>query len=74
MFGKKKKLFSYDNSEGDKGVIIANSLEEACRIYKKHYPKRKIANTNDEYWECGSYIVEEGVLNGKEELFNTVPW
>lgn len=36
---KKKRLYSYDNFEGDKGVIIAKSLEEACEIYKTHYLK-----------------------------------
>ena len=28
----KTKVFAYENSEGDKGVIIAKSLEDAERI------------------------------------------
>lgn len=71
---KKKKIYSYDNFEGDKGVIIAKSLEEAYKIYKKYYPERQIAYTDEEYWEDGCYIVEEGILDGKSILYNTVPW
>lgn len=71
---KKKRLYSYDNFEGDKGVIIAKSLEEACEIYKTHYPDRKIANTEEEYWDNGGYIIEEDVLDGKSVLYNTTPW
>lgn len=69
-----KKLYSYDNYEGDKGVIIAGSLEEAIEIYKKTYPKRKIANNQEEYFNYGCYLVEEGILDGASKLFNTCPW
>lgn len=71
---RKKKLYSYDNFEGDKGVIIAKSLEEACEIYKKHYSDRNIANTDEEYLNNGCYIIEEGVLDGRSVLYNTTPW
>lgn len=71
---RKKKIYSYDNFEGDKGVIIAKSLEEAYEIYKKYYPERQIAYTDEEYLEGGCYIVEEGILDGKSILYNTVPW
>ena len=69
-----KKLYSYDNYEGDKGVIIADSLEEAIEIYKKIYPKRKITNNQEEYFNDGCYLTEEGILDGASKLFNTCPW
>ena len=35
---KKKKVFAYENSEGDKGIIIARSYNEAKAIFHKEYP------------------------------------
>lgn len=55
-------------------MIIAKSMEEAYEIYKKYYPERQIVYTDEEYWEEGCYIVEEGILDGKSILCNTVPW
>lgn len=69
-----KKLYSYDNFEGDKGVIIANSMEEAEKIYKKEYPERKIARNQEEYWNGGCYMTEEGVIDETSKLFNTCSW
>lgn len=31
----RKKVFAYENSEGDKGIIIATSYKKAERIYRK---------------------------------------
>ena len=31
------KVFAYENCEGDKGMIIAASLDEAREIFKKKY-------------------------------------
>ena len=42
------KLYKYANYEGDEGVIIANSLEEAIMLHKKEYPK-----------QTSAYLVEE---------------
>ena len=72
MANSKKKLFSYDNSEGDKGVIIADSYEEAVELYKKEYPERQIAEDFDQYWSNGCYLLEVGEIDGSE-LYNTCP-
>ena len=53
-----KKIYAYDNYEGDKGIIIADSLNEAVAIYKNEYPDRQIATTSEQYWEHGCYIYE----------------
>jgi len=71
--GYKMNIYSYDNYEGDKGVIIADSYDEAIRLYKEEYPKRKIANNDEEYWDCGCYIEEIGMVE-KGKLYNTEPW
>lgn len=65
------KLYSYDNCEGDKGVIVAESYEEAVEIYKKEYPKRKIVENGSEYWDNGCYLKEEGSIETK--LYCTFP-
>lgn len=67
------KLYSYDNFEGDKGVIIARSYEDAVALYKKEYPKRQIAKTEAEYYNHGCYLTENDVVEtGK--LYCTCPW
>lgn len=35
------KVYAYENSEGDKGIIIANSLDDASELFKKRIPKEK---------------------------------
>lgn len=40
------KVYAYENSNGDKGVIIANSLDDAKELFAKEYPKRKIVRSH----------------------------
>ena len=68
------KLYSYDNCEGDKGVIIAESYEEAVEIYKKEYSTRQIAENDEQYWDNGCYLKEEGSIGTGTKLYCTVPW
>ncbi len=70
---KKKKVFAYENSEGDKGIIIAKSYDEAKKIYQKEYPKRKIVDNDEGYWDSGAYLFEmNDVINNK--LYCCFPW
>ena len=76
MFRKifaKKILFAYENYEGDKGIIIATSKEEAIKIFKKEYPKRKIAENDQDYYNNGTYLFEVGAVNN-HELYCAFPW
>lgn len=41
-----QQKYTHENSEGDKGIIIANSLDDASELFKKEYPKRKIVDTS----------------------------
>lgn len=75
------KLYTYENCDGDKGIIIADSWEKAFEIYKKEYPKRiSEENTIIDYWErdgkgngIGAIMDEFGdIENGK--LYCTFPW
>lgn len=72
MFNK-KKVYAYENCEGDKGVIIARSLKKATEIFHEKYPHRKIAQNNNDYWDDGAYLFEvEEVKNNK--LYCSFPW
>lgn len=57
----KNKVFAYENSDGDKGIIIAKSIEEAKKIFHEKYPERKIV---DNYYD---YCQNE--MDLKRELF-----
>ena len=73
MLFKKDKVFAYENSNGDKGIIIAKSMEQAEKLFHKEYPKRKIADNDEGYWDNGAYLFEAGeVKSGK--LYCTFPW
>lgn len=66
------KLYAYENSEGDKGVIIADSMEKAKELFLQEYPTRTIVDNNDDYYKNGAYLFEvEKVQNNK--LFCAFP-
>lgn len=70
---KKKKVFAYENSYGDKGIIIAKSYDEAKDIFCKRYPKREIVYNDEDYWDNGAYLFEmDEIKNNK--LYNCFPW
>ena len=70
---RKKKIFVYENSEGDKGIIVAKSIEQAKRIFHKEYPKRTIVDNDYEYWQNGTYLFEMGEVKNNK-LYNCFPW
>lgn len=70
---KKKKVFAYENSEGDKGIIIARSYNEAKAIFHKEYSKRKIVDNDKGYWDNGAYLFEMDEAKNNE-LYNCFPW
>ena len=47
-------LYAYDNLDGDKGIIIAESYLKAVELWQKMYPNRKLA---DRYKE-GTFLDE----------------
>lgn len=67
------KVYAYENSEGDKGFVIAKSMEQAEKIFYKKYPKRKIVSDPNEYWKCGSYLFEVGKVKNNQ-LYDAFPW
>lgn len=78
MFIKKfitnhKKCYAYENSEGDKGIIIAKRYKDAEKLFKKRYPNRKIANCDADYWNGGSYLFEIGNVENNM-LYCAFPW
>lgn len=70
---KKKKVFAYENSEGDKWIIIARSYNEAKTIFQKEYPKRKIVDDDEGYWDGDAYLFEMDEVKNNE-LYNCFPW
>ena len=69
-----KKIYSYDNYEGDKGIIVADSFDEAVAIFKENYPDREIAETQEQYWENGSYIYEIDCFSEENRLYVVCEW
>lgn len=72
----KGKIFAYENSEGDKGIICAMSYEEAVKLFYQKYPKRKIMDPLDrdsDYWENRSYLFAVGTMKSNE-LYCCFPW
>ena len=69
-----KRLYSYDNYEGDKGIIIADSWEEAVALYKEQYPYREVAETNGQYWNGGCFIEEIDFVTEESRLYTTYEW
>lgn len=71
----KRKIYAYENSEGDKGIIIAKSLKEAEKIFYKEYPKRKIIPSSniEGYWDNGAYLFEMDKVKNNE-LYCCFPW
>lgn len=64
-------MYGYDIMDYDKGIILAESLDEAKQIFKKKYPNEKITdcrigNDEAEVWE-----IEDDLRKG---LYCNVPW
>lgn len=70
---RERKIFAYENSEGDKGIIIAYTESEARALYKEKHPKRKIVD-DDDYWNNGAYLYEFCELSDKSELYCVFEW
>ena len=67
-----KRLYSFDNYEGDKGIIIADSWDEAVMMFKENYPDREIAERHDEYLNHGCYLEEIDFVD--DGLYVTCDW
>ena len=71
------KVYAYENSCGDKGVIIAESKEKAEEIYHEKYPDWKIVTPEsgeyDSYDIKGAYLFEVGKVE-ENTLYNAFPW
>lgn len=67
------KIYAYENHEGDKGIIIAKSFDEATEIFHEEYPERKIVDNEFDWCNGGAYLEEmDGVKNNK--LYCCFPW
>lgn len=67
------KLYAYENSNGDKGIIIADDLSKAEELYSAQYPERKICKSGEDYWDNGAYLFEVGDVKDNK-LFCVFPW
>lgn len=64
----KLKIFAYENSEGDKGIICAANKEEAETLFHEEYPDRKIVENSSDFWDNGAYLFEVDCLE-KAKLY-----
>lgn len=69
----KNKVFAYENSYGDKGIIIARSIDEAEKIFHKKYPERKIVDNYYDYCKNGAYLFEMSKVDNNK-LYCCFPW
>ena len=67
------KLYSYDIWDGDKGIIIAKSIEQATEMFRKEYPNTPIyPNDTDEY-DGGVARIDLEIVNFKlEPMIKTI--
>lgn len=70
----RKKIYAYENSEGDKGIIIAYTESEARKLFQETYPKRKIVDTDGDYYNEGAYLYELSELDHESKLYCAFPW
>ena len=70
---KKLKVYGYENSDGDKGIIIATSLKKAKKVYFKNYPKRKLVEDLTEYYEDGAFLFYAGDVK-ESTAYCVFPW
>lgn len=64
-------IYGFDNYEGDKGIIIADSYEEAVQIYSKIY-KNIITEDWSLYVEGGCMLTDLGSVQ-KNQMYVNVP-
>lgn len=66
----RKKIYAYENYEGDKGIIIAYTESEARKIYQKVYPKRRLVDNDDDYSSKCGHLYELDTLSDKSKLYS----
>ena len=71
------KVYAYENYEGDKGVIIAESKDIAENIFYKKYPNRKIVTVESGDYDSseikGTYLFDAGDVE-ENKLYDAFPW
>ncbi len=74
MFLKKEKnkIFAYENCDGDKGIIIAETYEEAEKLYKDDYPDCTIIDGED--YRPGTGFLFEVRNKIEKGVVNAFPW
>lgn len=65
-------VYGFDNYKGDKGIIIADSNEEAIKIYSKTY-NNKITEDWSEYVKGGCMLTDHGLVQ-KCQMYVNVSW
>lgn len=67
------KIYAYENYQGDKGIIIAETEEKAIEIFHKEYPDKKIVDNDRDWWDGNTFLYEVGTVENNK-LFNAFPW
>lgn len=63
------KIYAYENHEGDKGIVIAETEEKAAEIFHKEYPDKKIVDNDRDWWNGNTFLYEVGTMENNK-LFN----
>ena len=67
------RIYAYENHEGDKGIIIAKSFDEATEIFHEEYPEQKIVDNEFDWWDGGTYLEEMDYVENNK-LYCCFPW
>lgn len=67
------KIFSYEIFEGDKGVILAHSEEEAKAFLSEDYPEREVTRDLNDYMEGAILLKNEGNAD-RPRIVAAFPW
>ena len=67
------KIFEYDICDGDKGVILAESYEEAVKLFREEYSNVDLdtyepSEIDESKYEYGGLINELCDYDGKQKL------
>lgn len=65
------KVYGYDIMDYDKGIIFAESLDEAKHIFKESYPEINIVDCRMDNDEAEVWEITDDLKKG---LYCNVPW
>lgn len=67
------RIYAYEIYEWDKGIIVAESLDEAKKIFHEEYPEKEIVDNLWDYDTGGAFVYEVDEI-GNSRLYCCFPY